>query len=310
MNDSTIDPTADVEAELLSAEVMDTDQAHRLDSRIRLLSNTIGDNLTKLTDLIAEAKRGQIHLALGFPSWTAYLSSALSQLEMALAGPARRELVTLLADEGMSNRAIAQAVGVSEITVRRDKEQVRHDVAPDESETAAPVACPPSPRSPKLEGRRDWAGQERSNVVGLDGKTYTPPRIKSEVSQRDGIDELVDWQMQNARGPGRWLGRKPRREPPRREPRRRPITDAFPEQVRKVYHAAESLERLSRDDRFGRNVNALSCRLSDLIRARDALDRIIARFDATQAARRIAADRTVVEVVDGEVVDSGDAGEE
>lgn len=272
MSDSTIEPTSEAETELLpAAEVMDADQAHRLDSRIRLLSNTIADNLAKLTDLIAEAKRGQIHLALGFPSWTAYLSSALSHLEIALASPARRELVTLLADEGMSNRAIAQAVGVSEITVRRDKEQVRHDVAP-KSDSAANTVCPVSP---KLAARREWWQREKSKVVGLDGKTYTPPRITT------------------AGGP----------------PRRRPITDAFADQARKVSQASESLERFVRDDRFGRNVDTLSARLSDLVRARDALDRIIAQFDGTEMARLIAMDRNGVKVTKAAVLDSADVEE-
>jgi len=168
--------------------VLDADQAHRLDSRIRLLSGNVADNLTKLTDLIAEAKQGQIHLTLGFPSWTAYLTSALSQLELALAGPARRELVTRLADEGMSNRAIAGAVGVSEITVRRDKVQVRHDVAPerDPVEEEDDDGTDEGPADPAVMAQvvdelLTIAGrtvvEEPARVTGLDGKIYQkPPR--------------------------------------------------------------------------------------------------------------------------------------
>lgn len=55
----------------------------------------------------------------------------------------RQQIVALLASEGTSNRAIADAVGVKKMTVRRDKEQLRRDVAPDES-GASPLL--PEPR--------------------------------------------------------------------------------------------------------------------------------------------------------------------
>jgi len=137
------------------AAPVDDGAAKRLDSRIRLLAGTIRDNLHKIAELVEEAKRGQVHVALGFVSWPAYLADALGgQLE--LNTDARRSVVELLAGEGMSQRAIAQVVGVSEITVRRDKAQVRHDVAP-EREVALPVnesGAPPS-------------------VTGIDGKNYS-----------------------------------------------------------------------------------------------------------------------------------------
>lgn len=144
------------ELETLTAEVvppLDTAAAQRLDGRIRLMANATAENLTKLADLIAEAKAGQIHTALGFPSWTAYLADALSKLHMALTTDTRRELVGRLADEGMSERAIAAAVGVSQPTVHRDVEVI-HDE---------------SPRS------------RLTLVTGMDGKVYPPkPKPKPE----------------------------------------------------------------------------------------------------------------------------------
>jgi hypothetical protein len=124
---------------------LDRDAAARLDKRIRLMAATARENLAKIAMLVDEAKAGQIHEALGFPSWTAYLADALGgQLE--LSTDTRRAVVELMAGEGMSQRAIATAVGVSQKTVDRDLDKVSHGDSPE-----------PAP------------------VTGLDGKTYTRP---------------------------------------------------------------------------------------------------------------------------------------
>lgn len=170
---------------------IDLSAAKRLDNRIRLMAATVRENLTKIAALVEEAKSGQIHVALGFASWTAYLADALGgQLE--LTTESRRAVVELMAGEGMSQRAIAQAVGVSQKTVDRDLDkatQVSHGDSPAERCTGCNVnparrgdclcyACfnleaqingtplrPPSesPEPPPV-------------VIGLDGKTYTKPQ--------------------------------------------------------------------------------------------------------------------------------------
>jgi hypothetical protein len=88
----------------------------------------------------------------------AYIADVIGKEMGQLPVADRRQIVGLLAGEGMSNRAIADAVGVNEITVRRDKEQVRHDVALNRSTpiTGRPhrrswprrTAGPTPPRSP------------------------------------------------------------------------------------------------------------------------------------------------------------------
>ena len=133
---------------------LDVAAATRLDKRIRLMASTVRENLAKIAELVDEAKAGQVHVALGFASWTAYLSDALGgQLE--LGTDDRRAVVELLAGEGMSQRGIAAAVGVSQKTVDRDLDQVSHRDSPD------PV------------------------VTGLDGKTYPkkPSSKKKPVPQ-------------------------------------------------------------------------------------------------------------------------------
>ncbi len=132
--------------EIEVVETLDVAAATRLDKRIRLMASTVRENLTKIATLVEEAKAGEIHVALGFASWTAYLADALGgQIE--LGTDSRRSVVELLAGEGMSNRAIATAVGVTEGTVRNDK--VRSDYAPEP-------------------------------VTGLDGKTYKKSGTKKK----------------------------------------------------------------------------------------------------------------------------------
>jgi hypothetical protein len=127
-------------------EPLDRAAAERLDKRMRLLVDTINDNIAKLYELVQEAKRGDVHVALGFPSWTAYLADVFA-VQIRLTRQQRRELVGYLSGEGMSQRAIADVVGADQATVSRD-----------------------------LAGD---ATASREPVTGLDGKTYkrrpTPP---------------------------------------------------------------------------------------------------------------------------------------
>jgi transposase len=106
-----------VEAEIV--QPLDHTAAERLDKRIRLLVNTLCENVAKVEAPLIEAEAGQIHLTLGFKSWTAYLADTLAgRLELNTEG--RRKVVELLAGHRMSQRAIAQATGVGRTTVQRD----------------------------------------------------------------------------------------------------------------------------------------------------------------------------------------------
>src|SRR6478609_7371263 len=104
-----------VEAEIVG-EAIPRAAAERIDRRIRLLVGTINDNLDKLHGLVDEAKMGRAWEALGYKSWTAYLIDVFPS-NIKLDKPQRQELVGYLSGEGMSNRAIADAIGVSRETV-------------------------------------------------------------------------------------------------------------------------------------------------------------------------------------------------
>ena len=96
------------------------DEAHRLTQRIQLVATNAREALEKLSVLVEQARAGGAHAALGFASWTDYLSSTLGSSPMRLDREQRRELVAYLAGEGMSTRAIAPIVGAGASTVKRD----------------------------------------------------------------------------------------------------------------------------------------------------------------------------------------------
>ncbi|MEV5832841.1 hypothetical protein [Nocardia sp. NPDC052112] len=95
--------------------------------------------------------------------------------------------------------------------------------------------------------RRELAGATNvapEPVIGVDGKTYQP--------------------------------KPPAQEPQPRSPRRRPITDAFFDATYTLTKDTARIARLAADDRFGKNSDQIAgSHLSDLVRARDAVQRVI-----------------------------------
>lgn len=106
----TVEPTPTLSAE----------DAYRLTQRIRTAASGAREAMETLSVLVEEARAGGAHAAMGFASWTDYLSSTLGASPMRLDREQRRELVAYLAGEGMSTRAIAPIVGVGDSTVQRD----------------------------------------------------------------------------------------------------------------------------------------------------------------------------------------------
>lgn len=158
--------------------VMSQADAERLTNRITLMAGTIREGVEKVADLVAQAKAGQAHVALGYASWTAYLADVLGREPIRLDGPQRKELVSYLAGEGMSTRAIAPIVGVTKSEVSRDL-QVSRSGTP----------------SPEPGFRVDRETGEIAAVVGLDGKTYTRPTTPAApraVPRRPITDQFIE----------------------------------------------------------------------------------------------------------------------
>lgn len=147
----------------VAVQTMSERDATQLTEKIRITAHNYADARQKLQAYVAEAKAGNAHLALGYASWTAYLSEVLGEEPMRLARGERQEMVQMLSAEGMSTRAIAPIVGADHVTVSRDLGRVANATpAPALSDEPGPIV--------KLTGANSAA-----TVTGLDGKSYTRP---------------------------------------------------------------------------------------------------------------------------------------
>lgn len=107
-------------AESAGPQVLSKAEAKKLDKRIRSASDKLSATTENLLDLLEQAAQGQIHVALELPSWTAWFKDAV-QVQVSDRFE-RKELVKLMSGKGMSQRAIAGSLGVSQKTVDRDLE--------------------------------------------------------------------------------------------------------------------------------------------------------------------------------------------
>jgi len=134
---------------------------------------------------VDEAKHSNVWNVLGYPSWTAYLADTLADEPMRLGREERQELVGYLSGEGLSTRAIAPIVGVSQKTVDRDVRESFDSPAPVRNLT--PVSAPGDSAEDPTEGVQ--TPQPPASVTGLDGKTYTRPAPKPVVAtEEDSLD--------------------------------------------------------------------------------------------------------------------------
>jgi transposase len=158
-------------------------QGQDLNRRLREAARNVARSMVRFKELIELAKDNHIHVQQGFKSWPAYVADVISTEMGKLHADDRREIVELLVGGGMSNRAIAEAVGTSECTVRRDKEQLRqNDAVEPPSGVGATIAA-----LNRLKQER----REQQRVTGLDGKdrpVITPEQLER---QRERDRELL-----------------------------------------------------------------------------------------------------------------------
>lgn len=219
-----------IDAEVV--EVLDETAARKLDGRIRVMAGSVRDQDQTLARLIDQAKDGEVHAVLGYPSWTAYIADVFSSVPLHLEREQRRELVGYLSGEGMSVRAISRTVGAARNTVRDDLQQVGQFDPPAEDDHADLIVGSDDDFEESLGESRAEGDLSRENVAsklpaprvaGLDGKAY-PPKLASTPK------------------------------------RRRPLPDAFRDAVFQLEKATEKVERLLSDDRFERHAEELAHR--------------------------------------------------
>lgn len=226
----------------IQQHTMSVRDAEKLTERIRYMAMSVRDGVEKLQKLVSDAQEGQAHLALGYPSWTAYIAEVMGDEPLQLRNrEERREVVSWLAGQGMSTRAIAPVVGVDQKTVSNDLRAPREE-----------VSSPAEPEVPTFDPTPSWdqAGATYDipphtvtpgTVTGMDGKTYSRPEQK---------------------------------EAPK--PPRRALPDQFRDASYDLRKITERLEKLVADDRFPRNREQVALiHQSDLSRASNALAKVI-----------------------------------
>ena len=248
--------TTNIEVAVIDAEVvevLDETAARKLDGRIRVMAGSVRDQVQTLARLIDQAKAGEVHAVLGYPSWTAYIADVFSSAPLHLEREQRRELVGYLSGEGMSVRAIGQTVGADRNTVRSDLRQVG-EFHPPENDDLAPDG------SMKADPREFFdSDEEMASAVTMAG--VTDEEFESAlVAARADEDLSEDNVIRHLPGASpRATGRKvtgqdgktyPAASPAPRAPRRSALPDAYSRATWELRKAVERLERLHADDRF------------------------------------------------------------
>lgn len=146
--------------------VMTEAEAHRVTEDIRHNAKSFTEYRARMMQAVERAKAGSAHVALGYPSWTAYLSEVLGEEPMRLARAERQDMVRMLSDEGMSTRAIAPIVGASQRTVADDVSKIAH------LDSTSPAPEFVDTRTGEI---HDEPAPKPVAVTGMDGKQYTRP---------------------------------------------------------------------------------------------------------------------------------------
>jgi hypothetical protein len=227
----------------------------------RAITDRIKSSMSDLMTLVVEAHIGRVWIALGYKSWPKYIKGEFQHAPLHFPAEERKAVVALLRGQGMSTRAIGAATGVSKDTVQRELAGVSNETPAHVEQELPPLPADyintPGAVTDSTPGQTDRVAESLAKarsvqpITGLDGKSYPQSNAKPSADDRQ------------------------------QKVRRRPITEAFATNTYTLGKSTESLERLSRDDRFARNGHEVSHRnLWDLKRARDRLDAVIAELEA------------------------------
>jgi len=113
------------EYEVEVIEPMSKTAAKALHKKVQSATTKILTQREVLFDLLEEAAAGQIHVALGYASWPAWLADAVNYTPLDLTE--RQELVRAFSAKGASQRAIAGMFNISQSTAGRDLEGVEFE---------------------------------------------------------------------------------------------------------------------------------------------------------------------------------------
>ena len=143
-------------------EIMDKTEARRLTTEAQSEFRSAVAHHEHGWRLVAEAIKAGGHAALGYRSASEYMEHEFAEVLAGLDASARRVAVHELSALGMSTRAIAPVVGVSQKTADRDVRQVSHRDSPE------PESLPTDPEP--------VSDPTPAKIIGRDGKSYARPQ--------------------------------------------------------------------------------------------------------------------------------------
>ena len=166
---------------IATGEVVDTmgaAEARRLTTEAREQFRTASDHADRGWDLIEQAVKGGGHFDLGYKSPGEYLRAEFEGTLRGLEVETRRRAVQTMTDWGLSSRAIAPVVGITDRQVRYDNKVGSSSHLPQTSCATSDTPADPEDAVAAAE-TAEGVGSERPSdpaprppVVGIDGKTY------------------------------------------------------------------------------------------------------------------------------------------
>lgn len=251
-----------------TGEVIEFDKAaaERRAERITLRLDAIADNYRAVLPMIREAIEKRDDLALGYRSPGDYVSDRFGQSLSGLGIEVRRAVVGELTEAGLSTRAIAPVVGVSDRTVANDQKAGAKDFAP--------ASEPSGFHSP---GERIDAGEPMSTTdeTPEGGVAPSTPETVEVQSPDVGVGNTPA-----PRPPVTGIDGKTYQRPESPKPRRRPITDQSRDAGWELRKSVERIERIAADDRFTANKNEVAAQLrGHLQNAVEVCQDLLARID-------------------------------
>lgn len=199
----------------IEVRMMNEREARVITEQIRISAHNYTEARTKLMERVQEAKDGNAHMVLGYQSWQAYLAEVLGEEPMRLARDERQDMVRMLANEGMSTRAIAPIVGANQATVVRDlasdanasvdEPRVSHGLdgktrthqpRPDLTDNPEPVEPPKPKRRPITDQARDagWEIRKATERIEriLNDDRFNRNKEEMATSMRGHLEYVIE----------------------------------------------------------------------------------------------------------------------
>ncbi len=245
-----------------TAVVVPISDARRRCQQLHLLLESMTRQKEKVLTLVSEAKEQDDHLTLGYPSWPAYVSAEFARALSDLTRDDRRWAAVALAQTGMSSRAIAPIVGVTDRQVRADVRQVGSDFPPEDLQVNPGIAqvghhVPPDAETFSTEN--ELCNASHSSRDGGPPDWRSLPAVKALSDEKTTVSPTEKTTGLDGK---RYARPEPR---PRSKPKRRPLPAAWVDALYELEKDVDRLARLAADDRFPTHRADLA-RVEDLAR--------------------------------------------